>query len=63
MESYLKELVQKNKDGRTPMEAGPVTLGTRLLSSEFPEGYEAISYGRGAWLFHMLRTMLKDGAA
>ena len=63
METYRKELVQKNKDGRTPMDAGPVTLGTRLLSSEFPEGYEAISYGRGAWLFHMLRTMLKDGAA
>jgi len=31
-----------------------------LLSSHFPEGYEAISYGRGTWLFHMLRTMLKD---
>ena len=44
------------------MEAGPVTLGTRLLSSHFPGGYEAISYGRGTWLFHMLRTMLKDAA-
>jgi hypothetical protein len=44
------------------MEAGPVTLGTRLLSSQFPDGYEAISYGRGAWLFHMLRTMLRDAA-
>ena len=45
------------------MDAGPVTLGTRLLSSQFPGGYQAISYGRGAWLFHMLRTMLKDAAA
>jgi hypothetical protein len=44
------------------MDAGPVTLGTRLLSSRSPEGYEAISYGRGTWLFHMLRTMLKDAA-
>ena len=42
------------------MDAGPVTLGTRLLSSRFPYGYEAISYGRGTWMFHMLRTMLKD---
>ena len=41
-------------------DAGPVTLGTRLLSSHFPEGYEAISYGRGTWLFHMLRSMMQD---
>jgi hypothetical protein len=62
MESYRHELVEKNKDGLSPMDAGPVTLGTRLLSSRSPLGYEAINYGRGAWLFHMLRTMLKDGA-
>jgi hypothetical protein len=55
-------MVEKNKDGLSPMDAGPVTLGTRLLSSRSPEGYEAINYGRGTWLFHMLRTMLKDGA-
>jgi len=60
MEKYRSDLVTKNKDGMAPMDAGPVTLGTRLLSSRFPEGYEAISYGRGTWLFHMLRTMLKD---
>ncbi len=62
MDKYRRELVQKNKDGLAPMEAGPVTLGLRLLSSRFPEGYEAISYGRATWLFHMLRTMLKDSA-
>lgn len=62
MDMYRLQLLEKNKDGMTPMEAGPVTLGTRLLSSRFPGGYEAISYGRGAWLFHMLRTMLKDSA-
>ena len=60
METYRRDLVTKNKDGVAPMDAGPVTLGVRLLSSRFPEGYEAISYGRGTWLFHMLRTMLND---
>ncbi len=45
-----------------PKDAGPVTLGSRLLSSRFPEGYEAINYGRGTWLFHMLRSMLQDAA-
>ena len=41
-------------------DAGPVTLGQRLQSSHFPGGYEAISYERGTWLFHMLRCMLRD---
>ena len=63
MEKYRKDLAEKNKDGTVLQDAGPVTLGNRLLSSHFPEGYEAISYGRGTWLFHMLRSMLEDGAA
>ena len=62
MDMYRRQLVEKNDDGIAPMDAGPVTLGTRLLSSRFPGGYEAISYGRGTWLFHMLRTMLNDAA-
>src|SRR5208283_15602 len=55
-------LMQKDKDGNVRKDAGPVTLGSRLLSSHFPQGYEAISYGRGTWLFHMLRSMLEDAA-
>jgi hypothetical protein len=62
MEKYRQDLLEKNKDGTAPMDAGPVTLGVRLLSSRYPEGYEAILYGRGTWLFHMLRTMMKDAA-
>jgi hypothetical protein len=62
MDRYRMDLIAKNRDGMSPMEAGPVTLGVRLLSSRFPEGYEAILYGRGTWLFHMLRTMLEDAA-
>ena len=61
LEKYRKDLAEKDKDGRVLKDAGPVTLGSRLLSSRFPEGYEAISYGRGTWLFHMLRSMLEDG--
>jgi hypothetical protein len=60
MGKYRRDLVEKNKDGSFPKDAGPVTLGARLLSSHFPGGYEAISYGRGTWLFHMLRSMLRD---
>lgn len=62
MEKYRRDLTEKNKDGVAPLDAGPVTLGSRLLSSRFPGGYEAILYGRSTWLFHMLRTMMKDAA-
>ena len=61
LEKYRAELEKENKSGAMLKDAGPVTAGFRLSSSEFPEGYEAISYGRGTWLFHMLRYMLKYG--
>jgi hypothetical protein len=60
MARYRDNLLEKNKAGAVLKDAGPVTLGLRLSSSEFPDGYEAISYGRGTWLFHMLRHMLDD---
>jgi hypothetical protein len=60
LEKYRDDLLQKNKAGVRVMEDGPVTLGTRLSCSQFPSGYEVISYGRGTWLFHMLRSMMRD---
>jgi hypothetical protein len=58
LEKFRHDLLQKNKDGQVLKDAGPVTLGPRLSSSHFPDGYEAISYGRGTWLLHMLREMM-----
>lgn len=60
MQKYRDALLQKNKNGIALKDAGPVTLGVRLSSSEFPDGYDAISYGRGTWLFHMIRQMLDN---
>lgn len=60
MDQYRDDLLEKNKDDVALMDAGPVTLGSRLSCSRLPQGYEAISYGRGTWLFHMLRHMLRD---
>jgi len=57
---YRHDLLAKNKEGDEITAAGPVTLGIRLYSSFFPVGYETISYGRGTWLLHMLRTMMRD---
>jgi hypothetical protein len=60
MEKYKNDLLQENKAGVRLLEDGPVTLGTRLSCSQFASGYEVISYGRGTWLLHMLRSMLRD---
>lgn len=60
MQKYRDELLNKTHDGVPLMNAGPVTFGLRLSSSRYPDAYEAISYGRGTWLLHMLRMMLRD---
>jgi hypothetical protein len=60
MQSYRNDLVAKGPKGLPLMDAGPVTLGFRLSSSQFPTAYEPICYGRGTWLLHMLRTMMRD---
>ncbi len=63
MQTYRQQLLQKTKAGMELRQAGPVTLGLRLSSSKFPDAYDAIAYGRGTWLFHMLRYMLRDAAS
>jgi len=62
MENYRQILASRSREGRRMVEAGPVTLGSRLSSSLFPNGYEIITYGRGTWLIHMLRWMLRDAS-
>lgn len=61
LQKFRDDLLAKNSKGEAVATAGPVTLGLRLSSSRFPNGYEVISYGRGTWLIHMLRCMLRDG--
>jgi hypothetical protein len=62
LQAYRQLLASKTKDGVMNVQAGPVTLGLRLASSRFPNGYEIITYGRGTWLVHMLREMFRDAS-
>lgn len=62
LDTYRDFLNERSKTGPKNVEAGPVTLGVRLGSSRFPSGYEVITYGRGTWLVHMLRCMLRDAS-
>ncbi len=56
---YRSELLRETKNGIVA-DSGPVTLGHRLTSSKFPGAYDLVLYGRGTWLIHMLRTMLRE---
>jgi len=40
--------------------APPLWLGSRVASSRDPEDYQAVVYGKGAWVLHMLRQLLLD---
>jgi hypothetical protein len=61
---YRDELTQKDPSTGEPAdEIGPVTLGYRLRSSKSPGGFTQVIYSKGTWIFHMLRTMLRDPAA
>ncbi len=63
LDTYRSDLDRKNREGRPYREAGPVTLGFRLNTSIFPDAYIVVTYGRGTWLMHMLRTMFRDPMA
>ena len=54
LEHYRRSLLQP----WTPN--APVTLGQRLDSSQSPNGYTLLTYGRGTWLIHMLRCLFRD---
>jgi hypothetical protein len=62
LEHYREDLLRKNREGDPIGDAGPVSLGPRLVSSKFPDAHEIVMYGRGTWLIHMLREMLRDTA-
>jgi len=61
LDFYRADLLRQTPNGPVG-DAGPVTLGMRLTSSKFPDAYQPVLYGRGTWLFHMLRTMLREAS-
>ena len=61
LERSRHKLVTKPLDAEDrPADAGALVLGTRLDSSRSPEGYQQVIYNKGAWIFHMLREMLRQ---
>jgi Peptidase family M1 domain len=58
---YRRQLTEKSPDADEPVaEIGPLTIGLRLNSSKSPSAYERVVYGKGSWIIHMLREMLRQ---
>lgn len=61
---YRQRLVEKSSGAsEAAADAGALTMGTRLNSSKSPYAYESVIYRKGAWVFHMLRQMLRQPGA
>ncbi len=61
LERYRRQLIEKRQgEGGPPAEIGPLALGNRLNSSKSPAGFEEVIYGKGAWVIHMLRMLLRQ---
>jgi hypothetical protein len=57
LEDYRIKLLMKGVNGETRESAGPIVQGLRL-----GEAWQAIVYGKGTWIVHMLRKRLGDEA-
>jgi aminopeptidase N len=60
LEQYRRALLAKGPDGETAESEGPVVEGRRLENSNNPSAWNAVAYGKGAWIIHMLRRRLGD---
>ncbi len=55
-------IVAKNSFGQSPNDAGPIWLGIRLSTAKNRRGYSGLVYPKGAYVLHMLRNIMWDGA-
>jgi len=61
LEHYRAELTNKIPGTDHSIEdVGPLVLGSRLGSLKVPDAYGILIYGKGTWVIHMLREMLRD---
>jgi Peptidase family M1 domain len=61
LERYRADLSAKIPGSEHSVEeVGPLVLGPRLGSLKVPGAYNTLIYGKGTWVMHMLREMLRD---
>jgi hypothetical protein len=61
LEHFRGVLLAKALGSGEPVEqAGPLSFGYRIAASKGQDAYEAVIYGKGTWVIHMLHGMLHD---
>ena len=60
LQQYRDDLLSKDENGHTIESAGPITWGYRIEASASANAWRAITYEKGAWMFHMIRKRLGD---
>ncbi len=58
-----KRLTDKNIFGLRPGETIPLWMGLRLNTFKTPRGYNLVTYSKGGFILHMLRSMMWDSTS
>ena len=53
-----RRILDKNNFGVAPNDAGPLWMGTRLISPKTENGYQNVTYPKGAYVLEMLRSIM-----
>ena len=52
-----KNLLQKNREGKRPIDVGSLTMGDRVSNEKNGNVYQMLIYSKGAYVLHMLEMM------
>jgi peptidase M1-like protein/carboxypeptidase family protein len=57
-ERLRHRVLEKNNFGVAPNDAGPLWMGTRLISPRTQNAYQQVTYAKGAYVLQMLRSIM-----
>jgi Peptidase family M1 domain len=60
LDGYRESLLKKDTAGNVVESVGPIVWGGRLRASGTADDWVVITYGKGAWILHMLRRRMGD---
>ena len=53
-----QRILEKNRFGITPNDAGPLWMGVRLIAPRTESAYQDVTYPKGAYVLQMLRSLM-----
>jgi hypothetical protein len=62
LELERKDLFEGIAGNAISNDAGPISMGWRLANHRTAGAYEGVVYGKGMYVLHMLRQMMRDGS-